>query len=323
MLNYEEWKTQRFNGIGGTDMAAILGKSPWKTKMELFNEKISKIDTQKENRAMRRGRFLESLVADEYKHITGIKLTTKCKEFTTNILLKHNKYPWMFANVDRFVPEHKAIAEIKTVTLNKYIDIKINGLPDHWIIQIQHYLNITGLSKAVLIIFCHDRWEFIEEKKNGIWIDRDPDMIKTMESEAINFWENNIQKCVPPTTDDFDTCPVLDIKKNGFMPKSTTLASEEWKDLSFNLKETKGSLIKAKKDYDKKELAIKDYMIRNNIKIASGGYIRKISYTDISPRTTWDSKGMYNELMARGVKNLEERFKKTGNKSKRFFVAFF
>ena len=38
----EDWLNGRTNGIGGSDAAAIVGMNPYKTNIELFEEKIGR-----------------------------------------------------------------------------------------------------------------------------------------------------------------------------------------------------------------------------------------------------------------------------------------
>jgi predicted phage-related endonuclease len=40
MSNRLEWLQMRQQGIGGSDIAAILGQSPFKSKLEVFYDKI-------------------------------------------------------------------------------------------------------------------------------------------------------------------------------------------------------------------------------------------------------------------------------------------
>ncbi len=47
---YEEFLKQRFAGIGGSDAASVLGISPFKSRIQLWNEKVSKkINTESED----------------------------------------------------------------------------------------------------------------------------------------------------------------------------------------------------------------------------------------------------------------------------------
>lgn len=39
-MNREEWLEERKKGIGGSDVACILGMSPYKSNVELWEEKV-------------------------------------------------------------------------------------------------------------------------------------------------------------------------------------------------------------------------------------------------------------------------------------------
>ena len=41
-MNREEWLKERKKGIGGSDAATVLGKNPWKTNVELWEEKTGR-----------------------------------------------------------------------------------------------------------------------------------------------------------------------------------------------------------------------------------------------------------------------------------------
>ncbi len=49
-LSYEEWLGLRKTGIGGSDAAVILGISPFKSTLELWNEKVKDIQNLPEEK---------------------------------------------------------------------------------------------------------------------------------------------------------------------------------------------------------------------------------------------------------------------------------
>lgn len=117
-LSEEEWLAYRRKGIGGSDVAALLGISPWRTARDLFYDKlnIAVVEDHKDNWvALEMGHLLEPLVAKIFQHQTGYKVYQIKKMF------QHPKYPWMLADVDYFVelPDGTtAILEIKTTNYN-------------------------------------------------------------------------------------------------------------------------------------------------------------------------------------------------------------
>ena len=64
-LTEKEWKEYRYQGIGGSDTAAVFGISPWKTARDLYEEKVSGKGTESEEDgwvAKEIGKRLEELV---------------------------------------------------------------------------------------------------------------------------------------------------------------------------------------------------------------------------------------------------------------------
>ena len=99
-LSEEEWLAYRRKGIGGSDVAALLGISPWRTARDLFYDKlnIAVVEDHEDNWvALEMGHLLEPLVAKIFQHRTGYKVYQIKKMF------QHPKYPWMLADVDYFV----------------------------------------------------------------------------------------------------------------------------------------------------------------------------------------------------------------------------
>ena len=61
-----EWLKRRRAGIGGSDVAAILGISPWKTALDVYHDKTGAAKDEPETENMRLGTALEQFVADRF-----------------------------------------------------------------------------------------------------------------------------------------------------------------------------------------------------------------------------------------------------------------
>ena len=64
-LSREEWLSFRRGGIGGSDVAAILGISPFRTARDIYYDKLEIADVEEEEGnwvAMEMGHLLEDLV---------------------------------------------------------------------------------------------------------------------------------------------------------------------------------------------------------------------------------------------------------------------
>lgn len=91
----EEWLAVRRTGIGGSDVAGILGMDKHRGPRRVYEEKHGY--AVRDNRHMRFGRRMEPVIAAEFEDETG--LTTAMPTGT----LAHLEHGWARANVDRFV----------------------------------------------------------------------------------------------------------------------------------------------------------------------------------------------------------------------------
>lgn len=94
-LTREEWLDYRRLGIGGSDVAAIMGISPFATIKDLYYDKIGvkpMIDEGESNWVAKEvGHRLEDLVAMIFSKKTGLEV------FPVRKMFRHPFYPFMLA----------------------------------------------------------------------------------------------------------------------------------------------------------------------------------------------------------------------------------
>lgn len=142
----EDWLKARTTGIGGSDVAAILGLSKWKTPLQVYQEKRGEIAPQADNDAMRWGRYLEPVVRQAYADETGREVRV------LDELVRHPLYEHMIANLDGFViPEAgpRRVFEAKTArTADGWGEPGSDQIPQPYLLQVQHYMAVTGFVVA-------------------------------------------------------------------------------------------------------------------------------------------------------------------------------
>lgn len=188
-LSELEWLTLRQRGLGGSDAAAALGFSKWRSPMDVFLSKTTDIEEQEDNEAMRQGRDFEDYVAKRFTEVTGKKVRRD------NRMLFHPDYDFLLADVDRVVVGEDAILECKTASpyaKDRWADGQI---PLEYEFQCHHYMLVTGASKAYIacLIFGQD---FIVRE-----IERDEELIEELMAREIEFWREYVAKNEPPTPD--------------------------------------------------------------------------------------------------------------------------
>jgi len=184
----DEWKTRRKRGIGGSDAAAALGLSRWKSPLRLYLEKIGEIEEEPDNEAMYWGRVLEDVVVKAFEERTGKKTRR------VNHMLIHPQHSFMLANIDRRIVGEKALLEVKTTAQWNEEEWKGDEMPQEYIIQGQHYLAVTGYDKAYFAVLVGGRKLLIKE------LPRDEELIEMIIEGEKRFWEH-VEKRIPPELD--------------------------------------------------------------------------------------------------------------------------
>lgn len=184
-------KEARKNGLGGTDVAAIMGLSPYKTPYELWLEKTGVIEPQTiltEDR-LRLRHAHEETIAREYA------FRNNCKLRRVNKTLYHKKYSFMLCHLDRIVLGAHKILECKSSSAfmkQHFGDAGTDQIFPHYVIQVQHQMAITGfdLTDVAALIDIDDYREYP--------IQRDNDIIKVIEDACDKFWNFYVKEKVPP-----------------------------------------------------------------------------------------------------------------------------
>ena len=203
-LTEEEWLSYRRRGIGGSDVAALLGISPWRTARDLYYDKLNVASVEDEESnwvALEMGHLLEPLVAKIFERKTGYKIYQIKKMF------QHSKHLWMLADVDYFVelPDGTtAILEIKTTNYNARDNWWLDGeetVPIYYESQGRHYMAVMDVNRC---FFCclygnNEDETIIREIRRDIAYEEEMVYLEQY------FWENHVlTKTPPPYTEDGD-----------------------------------------------------------------------------------------------------------------------
>lgn len=122
---------------------------------------------------VRRGIEAEPIARDLLEKRRGV-------EYTTPVLVDE-EYEWMVASLDGLCDEHTL--EIKTMGLEKHLDVRDGIVPDYYAVQVQWGLMISGLKRGLFASYRPEDGSIYE-----VWIERNEDMIADMRAKAIEFW---------------------------------------------------------------------------------------------------------------------------------------
>ena len=148
----DQWKEARKSGIGGSDVASIMGLNKYSSPLEVWLIKTGKQEAPdlSDKQAVEWGNILEDVVADKFKadHFSEYKV------FRKNAMLVSKERPWAFANLDRYIIDRdgrRGVLEIKTAGLYRADDWD-DGVPLYYLTQVTHYLDVTGFDFAMVAV---------------------------------------------------------------------------------------------------------------------------------------------------------------------------
>ncbi len=243
----EEWLNWRRKGIGGSDAAAILGLDRYRSPFEVYADKVGLKSDEPDNEAMRQGRDLEDYVCKRFEEASGKKVRRR------NAILQHQEYPWMLANIDRWVVGENAGMEAKTTSVLNKAKFSQGEFPPHYYVQCVHYMAVTGATRWYLAVLV------LNKAFHVFTIERDENEIQALIQAEKSFWENHVLKQIPPSPDGSESAAEI-IK--AMYPK----AKESFTASLFGYEEK----ISAYLDLDKqiKELEIKKEAIKQELQLA-------------------------------------------------------
>lgn len=257
-LSKDEWLATRKSGIGGSDVAAILGMSPWRSPLDVWLDKTGRSEPEPENDAMYWGTRLEALVADRYCEQTGNEVRR------VNALLRSKEYPMLIGNIDRAVCPEKGklpvvkgefrtpkILECKTAR-TKNEDWGDNGtdqVPNYYLTQVLHYLGLTGCET------CDIACLFLDSRKFGVYtVQADKELIGKINERLADWWDKFVVKDVQPPARSISDVEKLFARSAGI----SITASEEIETSARHYAELKAqvSQLEAQLDEEKQKIAV-------------------------------------------------------------------
>ena len=198
MSDRTDWLAWRRSGIGASDVAGILGLSPWASPFSVWASKIDDQADDHDNDAMEFGRRAEVMVGPWFADRTGLTVAGEQARCT------HRDDTWKLCTVDGFVFDgpNSDIASALGV-----LEIKTTGdsaadwadeVPVHYRCQATWAMHVTDLPRcwfAVLhLAFGRPRFEVYE-------FERDAAEEAFVVDTCTRFWHDHVTTGHPPADD--------------------------------------------------------------------------------------------------------------------------
>jgi putative phage-type endonuclease len=180
-----QWLAERRKGIGGSDAAAVCGVSPYRTPLQVWQDKREASEQKPDTDAMLWGRILEAPIRQRYADVTGRSVKIP------DGILYHQQHDFMLANIDGFTDEGRGV-EIKTTSSPKdWGEPGTDEIPLPHIFQVQHYMAVTGFTVFDVPVLIGGRDFRIYE------VHADADLQAMMIEREAAFWRL-VQEAIPP-----------------------------------------------------------------------------------------------------------------------------
>lgn len=189
--NTPEWAEFRRRKIGASDAPIIMGVSPYKTKRQLWDEKLGLKESPAPHAGMKRGHELEKRARQAMEQLTGLIVEPK--------VVQHSAIDWAIASLDGVSLDGKIFIEIKCLSREKH-EMALRGeIPSEYYPQLQHQWWCMPDAKEAFYVSYHPDYPD-ENRCKLIFVEKNEKYIEDLHSVERDFW-NSLETLTPPPDD--------------------------------------------------------------------------------------------------------------------------
>lgn len=238
-----DWLAARREGIGGSDIATLIGFNTMSSGYELWLDKTGQlplVDEQSEDAEM--GALLEPVVRDRFARVHRLAVEPAG-------MWRSVRWPWMLANPDGLCSDGAGY-EGKTCTVFKAHEWANGQISDRAELQAQWCMAVTGL--PAWHVAC-----LIGGQRNVYrHVDRDDDLIEHLVELSGRWWRTHVEARVEPAADGSTAC--TEILKKRYPTAVADLEVEIEPDAAAELVAAKQQALEAEKAAKKAHEAVKN-----------------------------------------------------------------
>ncbi|PJK07964.1 endonuclease [Lysobacteraceae bacterium NML95-0200] len=189
--------------IGGSDVAGILGISPWKTPLDVYMDKVQPRNSEPDRnkaRVFARGKRMEPYVIDMLAEESGLEIVARGNRYLDA------EHPFLAAEIDAEAKTGENI-EIKTVSPFKaweWGEEQTDSVPVHYTAQAMHGLMVTNRKVCVFgVLIGGDDFRIYR-------VERDEETIDAIRAKELEFWQRVQRKDPPEATRVSDILAMFD-----------------------------------------------------------------------------------------------------------------
>lgn len=184
MLTAEQ-QLVRSQGIGASEIAAVVGVNPWKTPFDVFLDKMGQVERTETDRT-RMGHRMEPVIADEFASRAN-RVLELCDT------LVHPRFSWAVATPDRRVVGARELVECKWVgpRLASHWGTDDDGVPEYVLTQCQWQLEVADADVCFVAALVGEEFRVYQ-------VTRDTELAGLLLEQAERFWTDHVLTKTPP-----------------------------------------------------------------------------------------------------------------------------
>lgn len=196
LTSREDWLEHRFKGIGGSEIASVIGKNPYCSNVELWERKTGRKQAEdiSDKPYVKYGTNAEPLLRELFK----LDYPEYEVFYEENNSFTNDKYPWALASLDGWLIEKetgkKGIWECKTTNILQSMQKeKWKGrIPDNYYCQVLMYMAVLEADFAILKAQLKTEFEgdvYLQTKHYRIERENVENDIAYIMDQGKKFWE--------------------------------------------------------------------------------------------------------------------------------------
>lgn len=206
----------RVGSLGGTDVGALMGWSPWADALSVYEETIGISPGKDASEPMKWGTLLEERIAAGYSEEYGVQVVMNC------ITMQHPDHLWMSGTPDALAmegdhPDDPAWGiEVKNIRFAKAESWGVPGTSDfplHYVAQVAWYSLITGIPRWDVVVLVGGNelrvYHYLKNEK----------IEAALMETALRFWRQCIEPRIPP---DMTVWPAMASRSTWQAPEQLT-----------------------------------------------------------------------------------------------------
>ncbi|MCW5943871.1 MAG: YqaJ viral recombinase family protein [Fimbriimonadaceae bacterium] len=177
-----EFLARRRDYLGGTDLAAILGRHKYRTPLQVWMEKTGRTAESTTSRAAEVGILLEPLAKAWYEQEANVAIQPGSE-------LRHPIHGFLGGNPDGYIGQ-SAVVEIKTygaTTASEWGESGTDQIPEAYLLQVVWYLHLSGRPHGIVVALHRDKLAF-----SDYVVDADPELGEEMVRRGVEWWGKHV-----------------------------------------------------------------------------------------------------------------------------------